>query len=703
MQTDILRTRLAAVAIAAGFAGWALYRNDGAPVFPLDDAYIHLQYARGWAQGHPLVYQPGESPGTGATSMLWPLLLAPVAALGPEPLWPAWLWGVALGIFGFVLTADGTYRFLRAEDPADGRRARAGAVFVLGFGPLVWTAVSGMEGSLAAGSLAQTLASLRAGPWAPVGVGSQGGVTPSARRIPAWAWAVVLAMLRPEGAFLVGLIAVSEAVRVHRASGFGSLRALWVWVVPLTFGALQPVVNLVLTGRLMGTSGLSKISRATGGQDTFPIWVLWHDLILGGWGEVLAQGFGRVLPLVLALGLARAMRRDRGMVLVTCLMLPMLLLAVSMPVMWHYFRYLHPLTPVAALLAADVVGWLLGRCGELARPVGVVLGVAWGLGGASWADLLARNVSDIRVQHVEMGRWIARHLPVDARIAAGDVGALAWFGGRRLIDLEGIVTPGMQRHASAGEGSLYARLRELRPTHAVYYADTWYPGIALSGVFQEERRAVLNVRSIAGGQAMVLGATNHAVFDSAASPPHMGSGERWCAVVDVAALDSEAAAGWKEVPGTRPRAAPARFVPSRVVSMMATHGDARIVDDARHVFGTEVFRLPCVDVRGGRLVGRVFHQDAPATLSVSIGGERVGSIALATNAGRWTEVSLQLPDAYDGDEVTVVPEDSTPGDQGGRLVARWWRVVVDGTATSSVAQPPGAPIRVTKTIPRRGR
>lgn len=703
MHDDIRRARMAAVAIAAGFAGWALYRNAGAPVFPLDDAYIHLQYARGWAQGHPLVYQAGEAPGTGATSMLWPLLLAPVAALGPDPLWPAWLWGVALGILGFVLAADGTYRFLRAEEPADVRRARAGAVFVLGFGPLLWTAVSGMEGSLAAGSLAQTLAALREGPWAPAGGAPEGGHTPVARRIPAWAWAAMLAMLRPEGAFLVGLIAGSEAHRVARVSGFGNLRTLWRWAVPLAFGAVQPVVNLVLTGRLMGTSGLSKVSRATGGQDTFPLWVLWHDLILGGWGEVLAQGFGRLLPLVLAIGLARAMRRERGMVLVACLMLPMVLLAVSMPVMWHYFRYLHPLTPVAALLAADVVSWVLGHCGELARPLGIVLAIAWGLGGASWADLLARNVADIRVQHVEMGRWVARHLPADARIAAGDVGALAWFGGRRLIDLEGIVTPGMQRHASAGEGSLYARLRELRPTHAVYYADSWYPGIAMAGVFQEERRAVLNVRSIAGGQALVLGVTNHAVFDGTASPPRLESGERWCAVVDVAGLDSEAAAAWKEVPGTRPRGAPSRFIPSRVVAKMAPYGDARIVDDVRQVFGTEVFRLPCAGARGGRLVGRVFHHDAPATLDVNIGGERVGSIALASNAERWTEVSLTLPEAYGGEEVTVAPEDSTPGDQGGRLVARWWRVVRQGTATSSVPGSPRVPVRTLRVIQQRGR
>jgi hypothetical protein len=101
------------------------------------------------------------------------------------------------------------------------------------------------------------------------------------------------------------------------------------------------------------------------------------------------------------------------------------------------------------------------------------------------------------------------------------------------------------------------------------------------------------------------------------------------------------------------------------------------VDDVRRVFGTEVFRLPCGSARGGRLVARFMHLDAPATLVVGLGGQAVGRIELPHSASRWIETSLDLPAGYAGEELAIVPQDGTPGDAGGRVVARWWRVTAD--------------------------
>src|SRR5215475_3677802 len=52
------------------------------PVMPLDDTYIHFQYARVLAEGHPLQYNPGQPPTSGATSLLYPLVLAVGYVLG---------------------------------------------------------------------------------------------------------------------------------------------------------------------------------------------------------------------------------------------------------------------------------------------------------------------------------------------------------------------------------------------------------------------------------------------------------------------------------------------------------------------------------------------------------------------------------------------------------------------------------------------
>ena len=114
----------------------------GHPGAALDDAYIHFQYARAFAEGHPLRFQAGEPISTGATSFLWPILLAPFYALGfrgESILWPAWL----LAFFALGALAHEAYALAK---PLAGRAAAIGAgAMVLAFGGLAWGAASGME------------------------------------------------------------------------------------------------------------------------------------------------------------------------------------------------------------------------------------------------------------------------------------------------------------------------------------------------------------------------------------------------------------------------------------------------------------------------------------------------------------------------------------------------------------------------------
>src|SRR5208283_2700521 len=83
-----------AVAVLAWRSIAALIARVGHPGAALDDAYIHFQYARAIAEGHPLRFQAGEPITSGATSLLWPAILAPFWALGARGdaiVWPAWI------------------------------------------------------------------------------------------------------------------------------------------------------------------------------------------------------------------------------------------------------------------------------------------------------------------------------------------------------------------------------------------------------------------------------------------------------------------------------------------------------------------------------------------------------------------------------------------------------------------------------------
>src|SRR5688572_27390620 len=65
----------AALLACLGYFATEVWLLSGALGFPLDDSWIHLQFARNLADGRGLAYNPGELV-TGSTAPLWTALLA---------------------------------------------------------------------------------------------------------------------------------------------------------------------------------------------------------------------------------------------------------------------------------------------------------------------------------------------------------------------------------------------------------------------------------------------------------------------------------------------------------------------------------------------------------------------------------------------------------------------------------------------------
>lgn len=57
------------------------------------------------------------------------------------------------------------------------------------------------------------------------------------------------------------------------------------------------------------------------------------------------------------------------------------------------------------------------------------------------AQAYAQDVAIIETEMVASARWIAVNTPPNALVAAHDIGALGYFGGRKIIDLAGLVSP----------------------------------------------------------------------------------------------------------------------------------------------------------------------------------------------------------------------------------------------------------------------
>ncbi|NJO85148.1 MAG: hypothetical protein HC828_21990 [Blastochloris sp.] len=118
-------------------------REGGIVLAPLDDAYIHFQYARQIAAGQLYVYNPGLPPTSGATSFLYPYVVAIIFALGDLRDGFAFWVMLLIGFPALATSGNLVYALVRRHAPAWIGAVMA-ALFIVS-GPFAWHAMSGME------------------------------------------------------------------------------------------------------------------------------------------------------------------------------------------------------------------------------------------------------------------------------------------------------------------------------------------------------------------------------------------------------------------------------------------------------------------------------------------------------------------------------------------------------------------------------
>lgn len=582
-----------------------LAATGGEPAVPLDDSYIHFQFARSFAQGHPFVYSPGTAPVAGATSLLWPLLLALPALLGASgtALIP-WAWG-----FGFLSLGLLAYESARAaERITSDRIAWLSGVLVLAFSANTWFAASGMEVVPLAWLLLRC--ARRAAEWL------EGD---HSRRWELLLLALVTPATRPEGALGAALIA--------SALLFGSAgRKRLFGALALGFIGFPALVCKLFTGHATQTTTLVKwlplspyLSHGALADTVLDNVRLFFGTLLDGqlWSAAYVPAHSRwvaglALPALVVAGLAR--RASARAWLLVALGLGILLPTTYDSFLWNRLRYLWP-------FAAP---WLIGlvaladQAGELAAVVSRHLGhlrylVVAALTGALVSQFpfalgdLADSSRAISSQQVALGRWAKRALDSSARIGVNDTGAIAYFSGHPIFDVVGLTTAGEARYWSAGAGSRFEHYEHLSrtelPTHFIVYPG-WFAIPPLLGTCMEERTVHA---SILGGDTMLACVADYTALGSG---EHAAAPELWnlepLDTLDVADLDSEAAHQYVVLPAAQGE--------DVVVS------DGIVVDGVRKNRSRDSFRLELTP--RGRFVARL-TADAPLMVTLRVSGQAV--------------------------------------------------------------------------------
>jgi arabinofuranosyltransferase len=117
------------------------------------------------------------------------------------------------------------------------------------------------------------------------------------------------------------------------------------------------------------------------------------------------------------------------------------------------------------------------------------------------------EVANINEMQVATGKWIDQNLPKDALIATNDIGAIAYFSDRRVIDTVGLISPQVLddiRRGVSKDDAVYALFEKERPDYAVLFP-SWYPELVKRRpLFEMIHRVVLTENLIAGGNELVV-------------------------------------------------------------------------------------------------------------------------------------------------------------------------------------------------------
>jgi hypothetical protein len=669
---------LAPIALGVGFLAQRtlseVLDKVGHPGATLDDAYIHFQYARALAEGHPMRFQAGEPITSGATSLLWPALLAPfwlVGFRGEAILWPAW----ALSYAALGALAWEAYELTKR---LAGRSAAVGAgAMVLAFGGFAWNAASGMEVLPFAWAIAR--ASRKASEWAESHRASR--TLRQAGELVALAW--VTALFRPEGAVTALFVAATlgafplpgsgEAAPSAQTAWRGVLRERGLALAAALAAFALPLLLLALTGSARSNTAVAKLlpgnpyyvgaelSAKILDQMRFLVIGSAHDPkggILNGGGfsvEFLPHGSAYFamagLGAIATLGWQTRSRWRAAAVLLIAL--TMFAPCFYYTFLWNRLRYLWPFATgfligqaCLARMLGEIAGWVHPRS-RMVTPVlcGVVTGML--ASKLEWViDDVAQSASGIDRQQVTLGRWAHDSLAEGVRIGVNDTGAIAYFSGRKTFDVVGLTTEGEARYWVAGVGSRlehYERLRETAPaklpTHFIVYPEWMGMPSVLGEPLHEE---TVTDSSILGGHTMRAYVADWSLLGTGEKPWTAAPGDL-LDVLDVADLESEAAHRY-ELLGAHENEEVARQAPP-------PDGGPEVVDGGRTRRYREKF---VVRLRRGAPARSIVRLEAPegTRVSVSIQGRLVARFD-AGNGESWLEREFDIPADLAGENTEV--------------------------------------------------
>lgn len=656
LYATVILSMLIVVFSVLSYSQASISAGDGELLMPLDDVYIHFQYARQLASGDPYVYNPGDAPTSGATSFLYPYILGLGYILGFQGL-SLGAWALGIGSFALILSTVTIYALARwGKAPA--WLASFAAVLFVSNGAMTWHYLSGMETGLV---ITFTLLAL------------YGFVTKHPHLFAVSA--TLLALSRPEASILAALATFMYVARYRfqdqRSEKRKRLQTLAL-ALPVVAAMVQPSLNMILTGSASASGSRAKSILSTVPFALQNVASRILDNFARIWRELATDGdFLPVTIVIMAIVGVLALAHERRYVL-TLLVLWLLTLASAISTLdtafWHFKRYQMPIYALMFPLAV----W--GACGiwqvfqrrnrtqynvipRYALAALLLLSVI--ATGQSWREfhrLYAVNVDNIAAQPYPMALWLLNNTDTDARVAVHDVGMMRYVGNRYTIDIVGLTTEHAADYWRNGPGSVGEFLLALDspPDYIAayttarglnYLVDTTIYGTERAG-FQAIYQPADNVALGAEFQGIFeFEATDQSVLNSVQIQPE------WLfeqptpepvASINVANLKSEQAHNYSWQNNQSETGFITEIYEFPPVACPSNSVKCSTIDGGRRINGNEQFTVNVQPGVDSVLITRL-HPAQPGSFDVYVDDVFVDTQWIPAIPGRWLEITTFIP------------------------------------------------------------
>ncbi len=635
------------LAAARAFYGYMLVQTGGEWSAPLDDVFIHFDYARATARGYPFQWSAGNGYSSGNTSLLYPFVLAAGYLVGFRGsslmIWAGIV--ACVSVLGLLMAARRLFDSL----PPWSAYLLPPAIFSIG--ALDWSFFSGMEVAFFLGIWAMAL-------WAALDLRERVLVgAPSPRSVLRdWqlgAAGLLLVVTRPEGASSVAALGLLVADAARRKLGARS--AAWVLARAGAPAALalvvQAVANKLLTGEFAASGAIVKLSLynpyMTAREKLDEYGFLLKYVVFRNTEHHFSDAipYGYIVPVLAALPLGFPKTRAVAIALWGSILSWLAIVAMNAQVRWQNERYTMPAVAWTLLLAALGLALLLqppardevwpldrtrwkGALTYAARASAALMLVVlfvvhqapcmrdqiWFFGRAS------RNIRD---QHVTTGRLLRKMVPPPKRVLVGDAGAIPYASDLPGLDLVGLGGFHDLPFARAGVHGLGATLELIervpeaeRPDVFAIYPSWWGDLPSWFGRYVTEVPVLGNV--ICGGAEKVVYRADWGALGHGALPRTVHPDETIADELDVADLVSEHQHDYQF---PHPSAG---FIDAKVLT---SPFDARreMFDAGRRIppGRSETFRLTLARGKRARLIARTAPEHA-GDVDVRVDGQVVG-------------------------------------------------------------------------------